>query len=220
MEKTDNLSLVPFLGSWSDLGDWNSIKNSQDKTDKHGNVSKGNVELHNVKESFVWSTKDAPLLAMSGVDNIVAVATKDAILVSNQSNSQSVKNLVEQLISREHIEAEYHKTDFRPWGNFETLICSHRYKVKRLCVDPAGVLSLQSHEHRSEHWVVTEGTATVQIEESIFELGQNESAYIPKKAKHRLSNNTEKPLVIIEVQTGNYLGEDDIVRYDDIYKRK
>lgn len=219
MENADNLNMLSFNGDWSDLGSWSAIKSHKNSDDLDGNTKSENVELLNTSNSLIWATEGAPLLAVSGQNDLVVVATKDAVLITKLSDVQSVKTLVKNMENKGLPEAQFHLTDFRPWGWFENLIVTDFYKVKRLFVRPGGILSLQSHQHRAEHWVVTEGTATAQIDETVHVLASNKSIYIEQGQKHRLSNNTQEPLVIIEVQTGSYLGEDDIIRYEDVYKR-
>tara|TARA_B110000977_G_scaffold200813_1_gene292725 strand:+ start:3657 stop:5018 length:1362 start_codon:yes stop_codon:yes gene_type:complete len=223
MEKADNILVVKFSGSWLDLGDWQAVKHQLahgvDDVDASGNLIKGNAVQIDTENSLLWSAVEGQALVAAGVSNIVAVAMSDAVLVADLSKTQSVKKAVELLKIEQISQAEQHARDWRPWGWFESLVIAQGYQVKRLHVYPSGRLSLQSHKHRSEHWVVTDGHATIQIEGKEFTLEVNQSTYIEVGQKHRLSNHTDKPLTIIEVQTGSYLGEDDIVRYEDSYKR-
>jgi len=154
-----------------------------------------------------------------GLDNIIAVATDDAVMIAHADKSQDVRKIVTHLEEKGVSQASQHIKDYRPWGWFESLANLPGYQVKRLHVYPGATLSLQSHEHRSEHWVVVDGTATIQIEDEIKSVATNESVYIHVGQKHRLANDTDAPLTVIEVQTGSYLGEDDIIRYEDVYNR-
>ena len=223
MEKAQNISVVKFSGSWSDLGDWQAIKRQFGLTngalDDAGNFVKGNAVQVDTEQSLLWSDADGQALVTAGLSNIAAIAMPDAVLVADISKAQSVKKALELLKLRKVAQAEQHACDWRPWGWFESLVMADGYQVKRLHVYPGGELSLQSHEYRSEHWIVTAGQAVVQIEDREFILNPNHSTYIDVGQKHRLSNRSEFPLTIIEVQTGSYLGEDDIIRYKDIYKR-
>ena len=223
MEKADNILVVKFAGSWLDLGDWQAVKHQLahgvDDVDASGNLIKGNTVQIDTENSLLWSAVEGQALVAAGVSNIVAVAMSDAVLVADLSKTQSVKKAVELLKIEQISQAEQHARDWRPWGWFESLVIAQGSQVKRLHVYPGGRLSLQSHKHRSEHWVVTDGHATIQIEDKEFTLEVNQSTYIEVGQKHRLSNHTDKPLTIIEVQTGSYLGEDDIIRYEDSYKR-
>ena len=223
MEKADNILVVKFSGSWLDLGDWQAVKHqlthSSDDADASGNLIKGNAVQIDTENSLLWCAAEGQALVAAGVSNIVAVAMSDAVLVADLSKTQSVKKAVELLKIEQISQAEQHARDWRPWGWFESLVIAQGYQVKRLHVYPGGRLSLQSHKHRSEHWVVTDGHATIEIEDKEFTLEVNQSTYIEVGQKHRLSNHTDKPLTIIEVQTGSYLGEDDIIRYEDSYKR-
>ncbi len=223
MEKADNLSVIPFSGVWSDLGDWLAVKQIHDQggagADKSGTVTAGRVVHKDTTNSLLWSAEGGPVLAALGLDNILAVAMGDAVLVTRADDAQAVKELVAVLKEEGYSEAGQHRRDYRPWGWFESLVISTGYQVKRLHVYAGGQLSLQSHKYRSEHWIVTNGLATVQIDDNSFELAANKSAYINAGQKHRLSNHTDQPLTIIEVQTGSYLAEDDIVRFEDVYSR-
>ena len=224
MEKAQNISVVRFSGSWSDLGDWHAVKRqvglTNDTLDDAGNFIKGNAVQVDTEQSLLWSETDGQALVTAGLSNIAAIAMPDAVLVADISQAQSVKKALEQLKLRKVLQAEQHSRDWRPWGWFESLVMADGYQVKRLHVYPGGELSLQSHEHRSEHWVVTAGQAVVQIDDREFILNPNHSTFIDVGQKHRLSNRSKLPLTIIEVQTGSYLGEDDIIRYEDTYKRQ
>lgn len=218
LEKTNKISCVKFLGKWSDLGDWNALAD-QLPSDFSENLISGNVTQIDCSNATFWGQSDKVHLVGLGLDNILAVATDDAVLVADASRVQEVKAVVDFLNTKNISQAFQHAKDYRPWGWFESLINMPGYQVKRLYVYPEAELSLQSHQHRSEHWVVVYGTATVIRDEETITLETNASVYINTGQKHRLSNNTSDYLVVIEVQTGSYLGEDDIVRYDDVYNR-
>lgn len=216
MEKTQTAVLVPLACHWNDVGSWNALMATQEK-DQFGNVIKGDVITHDVSNCYVDA--GAQLLALSGVNNVAVVATDDAVLVTDLSESQSVKHLVSQLKEAGREEAELHLTVHRPWGYYCTIASGDGFKVKRIVVSPQHTLSLQSHVHRSEHWVVVRGDASILNGNIDCVLHKNESTFIPKGTKHRLANKTDLPLEIVEVQVGEYLGEDDIQRYDDAYGR-
>ena len=218
VEKCEGIACVPYAGQWSDLGDWNSVF-AVDGADKNGNRLRGGVTAVDCVNSNLWATNDQTRLVGLGLDGIVAVATDDAIMVADASRTQDVRKIVAVLDKAGVPQAHQHTKDYRPWGWFESLIVAPGYQVKRLHVDPGARLSLQSHQHRSEHWVVVAGTATVVINEREKQVNTNESVYINVGDKHRLANDTDQPLVVIEVQTGSYLGEDDIVRYQDDFSR-
>ena len=216
MEKAQNVCCVPLTGKWSDLGAWPAIWEVIDK-DTNNNAAQGDVIFHDTKRSYAYS-EDA-CLAVVGLEDVLVVATKDAILVSSKEHAQSVKDVVDQLKANDRPEVVFHKRVYRPWGWFEGLDRGDRFQVKRIMVKPGAQLSLQSHYHRAEHWIVVEGTLEVTIENQIQLLNENQSTYIPLGARHRLANPGCIPAYLIEVQSGAYLGEDDIVRYEDIYGR-
>lgn len=218
MENTDNLSCGRFEGPWSDLGDWNAVAEKSGR-DESGNFKSGSAIPFECKNSILWANNEKISLVGLGLDGIVAVATEDAVLVANAEHLEKISDVVEHLKQKQIKAGTEHLIDYRPWGWFEVLVDSNNYKAKRLNVLSGGALSLQSHKYRSEHWVVVEGVATVEIDGDISEVMENESVYIKAGQKHRLSNHSEMPLQIIEVQTGSYFGEDDICRYDDIYDR-
>jgi mannose-1-phosphate guanylyltransferase / mannose-6-phosphate isomerase len=218
MEKSDNLSVVPFSAGWSDLGDWNAIWREGEGTGA-GLKTSGEVTEIECRNSLLRSENTGQRLVGLGLDNIIAVAMKDAVLVADKSRSQDVKLAVEQLKSEGVSQAEQFPKDHRPWGWFESLVISDGFQVKRIHVKSGAALSLQSHKYRAEHWVVVRGTAEVTVGDNISALEANQSAYIPLGERHRLRNSGQEDLEIIEVQTGTYLGEDDIVRYDDVYAR-
>jgi mannose-1-phosphate guanylyltransferase/mannose-6-phosphate isomerase len=216
LEKTDNSAMVPLSVSWSDVGSWDSLMDEH-KKDKSGNVIQGDVLLHDVSSSFVRS--EDRLVSVVGLDDVVVVETADAVLVANKNKSQDVKHIVAMLKSLRRGEASEHVKVFRPWGSYQRIDEGSNYKVKRITVNPGHALSLQRHKYRSEHWVVVQGEATVTNADKEFVLTKDKSTYIPAGAKHRLSNKGGDLLEIIEVQTGTYLGEDDIERYSDRYGR-
>ena len=220
MEKADNLSVMPYNGQWSDLGSWSAVADqSIDDADALGNVvSKSSlaIDCHN---SLLRSDEDGPRLIGIGLHDMVAVATGDAVLVAPKDQSQRVREAVDLLKKDGAKEATEFPRDFRPWGWFESLAVGERFQVKRIVVKPGGVLSLQSHKFRAEHWIVVEGTAKVTIGHDVKLVSENESVYVPLGAIHRLENPGEVPMVLIEVQTGSYLGEDDIIRHEDVYDR-
>ena len=218
MEKADNIFCVDFHPQWSDLGDWRAIANLNVQ-DLNNNTFTQNTTGVDCKNTMLWSSANRLHLAGLGLENIVAAATDDAVLVAHVDRLQEVRKIVTKLESQGVSEATEHLKDYRPWGWFESLILMPNYQVKRLHVYPKATLSLQSHKYRSEHWVVVSGSATVCRDEDMFVLNCNESVYIKAGQKHRLANETEEPLFVIEVQTGSYLGEDDIIRYEDVYHR-
>ena len=218
LEKTDRITCVRFSGAWSDLGDWNAVA-GQLPLDGEGNFLTGTASQIDCQNTTLWSESDGTQLVGLGLENIVTVVMDDAVLVANSARMQDVRDVVKHLETSGISQANQHAKDYRPWGWFESLVNQPGYQVKRLHVYPGASLSLQSHLHRSEHWVVVSGTASVVREDEILTLATNESVYIQSGQKHRLTNKTKEPLTVIEVQTGDYLGEDDIVRYEDVYSR-
>jgi mannose-1-phosphate guanylyltransferase/mannose-6-phosphate isomerase len=216
MEKAQNVVCVPLSGQWSDLGAWPAVWEAIEK-DGEDNAAHGDVIFHDSKRSYAYS-EDA-CVAVVGLEDVLVVATKDAILVASKEHAQSVKNVVDKLKETDRPEVIFHKRVYRPWGWFEGLDRGDRFQVKRIMVKPGAQLSLQSHYHRAEHWIVVEGTLEVTIENQVKLLNENQSTYIPLGARHRLVNPGKIPAYLIEVQSGAYLGEDDIVRYEDIYGR-
>jgi mannose-1-phosphate guanylyltransferase/mannose-6-phosphate isomerase len=216
MEKTEAGGVVSLDCGWSDVGAWSALWEVAER-DADGNVCRGDIILDNCRDSYFRS--DSRLVAATGVDNLVVVETADAILVADRNNVQDVKRIVNTLKQRQRTEASLHRRVCRPWGSYESLVASERFQVKRIVVNPGQRLSLQMHHHRAEHWVVVKGTAEVTCEDKVFMLGEDESTYIPLGHKHRLTNPGHIPLEIIEVQSGAYLGEDDIVRFEDVYGR-
>lgn len=209
--------VVPFSGGWSDVGSWSAVR-ERGKQDRGGNVTSGDVVLEGTRNSAVFA--EGRLVAALGCDNLVIAETADAVLVADLGAAQSLSSFVRGLKKANREEALIHKRVYRPWGSYEQLASGPQYQVKRLIVKPGKKLSLQSHKHRSEHWVVVTGTATVVKGEQTITLQPNESVYLPQGTKHRLGNDGDTPLEVIEVQTGGYLGEDDIVRFEDAFGRK
>lgn len=216
MEKTSNAVVVPLQSDWSDVGAWSAIWNVTEQ-DELGNAIKGDVLLEEVKNSYVRS--ESRLVAALDVEDLVVVETADAVLVANKNKVQDIKKLVDRLKGLKRSEIEDHTQVYRPWGSYENIVIAPRFQAKRIIVNPEASLSLQLHHHRAEHWVVVKGCAEVTRGEDVFQLNEDESTYIPIGMKHRLANPGIIPLEIIEVQTGSYLGEDDIVRFDDNYGR-
>ncbi|MFZ4761642.1 MAG: mannose-1-phosphate guanylyltransferase/mannose-6-phosphate isomerase [Alphaproteobacteria bacterium] len=216
MEKTDHSAVVDASFGWTDIGSWSALWDLHSK-DTNGNVVVGDVLLEDTKNSYIRSGNQ--LIALVGVENLVVVATNDAVLVTTREKAQEVKKLVEQLKKQKRSEATSHKRVYRPWGFYEGLEHGDRFQVKRIMVKPGAKLSLQKHHHRAEHWIVVNGTAIVTRDNEELMLKENESIYIPLGAVHRLENPGKIPLNLIEVQSGGYLGEDDIVRIEDNYGR-
>lgn len=216
MEKTECAVVVPMDAGWSDVGSWYALWDVNDK-DQFGNVSIGDVILESTQSSYVYS--EGRLVSTLGVDNLVIVDTKDALLVANKNRVQDVKSIVSQVKEQGRTEHLQHREVYRPWGKYDSIDNGERYQVKHITVDPGAKLSLQMHHHRAEHWIVVKGTAEVRCGDEIKLLSENESTYIPLGELHQLYNPGKVPLEIIEVQSGSYLGEDDIVRYEDQYGR-
>jgi len=219
MEKADNLAVMPFSEGWSDLGGWEAVW-LENEPDAQGNVCTERTTAIDCHNSLLRSDSEGLEVVGIGLDNIIAVAMNDAVLVAHKSQAQRVKEAVSTLKARNVPQAVQLPRDYRPWGWYESLVIGGRFQVKRIVVKPGASLSLQSHHHRSEHWIVVEGTAQVTVGENVKLVTENESVYIPLGAVHRMDNPGKVPMVLIEVQTGSYLGEDDIIRYDDIYSRK
>ncbi len=217
MEKTDNAVVLPLDADWNDVGAWSALWEVKEH-DSDGNVLLGDVLKYDLTNSYVHA--EERMIAVIGMDNCVIVETADAVLVADKSRSQDVKEIVTQLKQSHREEILLHQKVYRPWGSYETLQETERFKVKRIIVNPGAQLSLQMHHHRAEHWVVVKGTAKIVCGEKEFVMTEDQSNYIPLGTKHRLENPGVIPLEIIEIQTGSYLGEDDIVRFDDNYGRK
>lgn len=216
MEKSDKIALVKLQSDWNDLGSWQSIFNVKEK-DENGNVLTGKVVVDNVKNSFIYSQKE--VVAVSSLENIILVETEDAIMACKLDESQNVKKLYEKLKAKESDTIKLHKTVFRPWGYYTCLNSGDGYLTKTICVMPKHKLSVQSHNHRSEHWVVLEGTALVLKDGKEYNVYAGDSIDIPLGAKHSLQNPYDKELKIIEIQKGDYISENDIIRYEDCYGR-
>lgn len=217
MEKTQLGAVVPLDAGWSDIGSFSGLWDISAK-DAQSNVTLGDVLLEDTQDSYVYS--DSRLVAAVGLDNAVIVETADAVLVADRNRVQDVKTVVTRLKSLGRDESVLHKTVYRPWGSYASICESDRFQVKKIVVNPGQKLSLQKHHHRAEHWIVVKGTARVTCEDKVFMLNEDQSTYIPIGDKHRLENPGKIPLELIEVQSGSYLGEDDIVRYDDVYGRE
>ena len=218
MEKTDIGSVIPLNINWTDIGSWKSLW-EYEKKNEEGNVVEGKVFLNNVKESYFNSSSNRLLVGL-GVKDLIVVDTDDVTLISDKNHAQEVKNLVKEIKDKGMVEAEKHKTGFRPWGSYLSIASDEIWQVKLIEVRPGQSLSLQKHKYRSEHWIVVKGIAQVRIENKKIILKENQSTFIPLGLKHQLSNPGEENLSIIEVQCGTYLGEDDIIRYEDKYGRK
>nr|WP_237402576.1 mannose-1-phosphate guanylyltransferase/mannose-6-phosphate isomerase [Rhodovulum sulfidophilum] len=218
MEKASRVMAVPLEGGWSDLGSWDALWAAAGP-DADGVVADGAVTAIDCRDSYLRSEDESMQLVGLGLEGVVAVAMRDAVLVADKSRAQEVKSVVETLRADGVAQADQYPRFHRPWGWYETLCLGTRFQVKRIMVRPGGVLSLQSHHHRSEHWIVVSGTAEVTIGEEARLVTENQSVYIPLGTVHRMANPGKLPMYLIEVQTGAYLGEDDIVRYQDIYDR-
>lgn len=210
------LKMVELDAGWNDLGSWNAVWQVS-KQDSQGNVMVGDVLLTGTKNSLVHS--ESRLVSVLGVENLIIVETADAILIANRSDSQDLKKIMLQLDQKYREKKNFHRKVLRPWGWYDTVDEDYYFKVKRIQVQPGASLSLQMHHHRAEHWVVIKGVAEIRNGDEIIRLSENQSTYIPRGQMHRLSNPGEEPLEIIEIQSGSYLGEDDIVRFDDVYGR-
>ena len=216
MEKVDNAVVIPVDIGWSDVGSWSALHDVGD-VDDQGNTLIGDVKSGLTSNSYVRANNR--LVVTLGVDNMVVVDTDDALLVASRDHVQDIKTIVEQLSAENRQEVDLHKCVYRPWGHYQGIDDGTHYQVKRITVSPGAAISLQLHHHRSEHWIVVSGTAKVTRGDEVFIISENQSTYIPLGEKHRLENIGKIPLKLIEVQTGSYLGEDDIVRFEDIYGR-
>ena len=216
MEHTEGAMVVPLDANWSDIGSWDALWDAKNK-DSNGNVSEGDVILNGVKNTYTYSSNR--LVSAIGVSDLVIVDTQDALLIADKNHSQNIKDIVNQLKKENRSEAENHRKVLRPWGYYDSIDADDGFQVKRILVNPGAKLSLQKHQHRAEHWVVVKGVATITRGDDVFVLKENQSTYIPKGEVHRLENTEETDLEIIEIQTGDYLGEDDIIRLEDDYQR-
>ncbi|WP_037296207.1 mannose-1-phosphate guanylyltransferase/mannose-6-phosphate isomerase [Roseobacter sp. AzwK-3b] len=219
MERADNLSVVPYTHHWSDLGSWAAV-HEEAGADANGVSLSGPATALACENSLLRSESPDLQVVGLGLKDVMVVAMPDAVLVADRSCAQNVGAVVKMLRSKKVPQADQFPSDQRPWGYFETLALSDRFQVKRIVVKPGGQLSLQSHVHRAEHWIVVSGTARVTIGDEVKLMYENQSVYVPLGAVHRLENPGKVPMVLIEVQTGSYLGEDDIVRYEDVYARE
>jgi len=216
MEKTQRACVVPLEAGWSDVGCWSSLWDVHAK-DEHGNVAKGDVVIQDSRNCMIHG--NGKLVSVIGLDNIVVVETKDAMMIAHKDKVQGVKQMVATLNEQGRSETQNHLEVYRPWGSYDSVDMGGRFQVKRISVKPGASLSLQMHHHRAEHWIVVSGTAQVTCDENVFLLTENQSTYIPIASVHRLRNPGKIPLEIIEVQSGSYLGEDDIERFEDVYGR-
>ncbi|MDB2690570.1 mannose-1-phosphate guanylyltransferase/mannose-6-phosphate isomerase [Planktomarina temperata] len=218
MEKGQNLVAVPYASKWSDLGGWDAVW-SESRPDASGNVTSETAHAIECKNSLLRSESSSQQVIGIGLNDIMAIAMPDAVLVAPKDRAQDVKKAVELLKSKDIAQAEIFPKDYRPWGWFESLALGDCFQVKRICVKSGAALSLQSHKHRSEHWIVVEGKAKVTIDDEVKLVSEGQSIYVPLGAKHRMENPGQVSMVLIEVQIGTYLGEDDIIRYEDVYAR-
>lgn len=209
-------AVIPLDAGWSDVGAWAALWDVSDK-DEAGNVVKGDVYAHETRNALLLA--EHRFLACVGLDDVIVIETPDAVMVAHQNRAQDVKHIVAHLKGNQRSEYLAHRKVFRPWGNYDSIDNGERFQVKRIVVNPGGTLSLQMHHHRAEHWIVVRGTARVTRGEEVFLLTENQSTYIPIGVSHRLENPGAIPLELIEVQSGSYLGEDDIVRFEDTYGR-
>ena len=216
MEKTDRAVVVPISAGWSDVGAWSALWNVCPR-DSDGNVVQGDVIAEDTHNALLIAQHRC--LATVGLDDVIVIETADAVLVASKDKAQDVKAIVNRLKESDREEHKVHRQVYRPWGSYEGIDAGPRFQVKRLSVKPGAQLSLQMHRHRAEHWVVVKGTAQVTCGDQVFMLHENESTYIPIGEKHRLENPGNIPLEVIEIQSGSYLGEDDIVRFEDVYDR-
>lgn len=216
MEKSDQVVVVPLKANWSDVGAWKSVWEVSNK-DQNGNVCRGDTITVNTSNSLIHA--DSRLVSVLGLDDVVVIETPDAVLVANKNKVQDIKKIVEKLKSNERTEVDTHRKVYRPWGCYDSIDNGQRHQVKCITVNPGQKLSLQMHHHRAEHWIVVSGTARIHKGKETFLLTENESVYIPLGETHALENPGKVPLELIEVQSGSYLGEDDIVRFEDLYGR-
>ena len=216
MERSNRVSVMSFDSAWSDLGAWDAVLDQQ-PADVNGNVIVGDGLAVNTTNTLIRAERR--MVAALGVRDLLITETPDVVLVASKDAAQDVKTIVDQLRSQGRLEADEHVTGYRPWGTYESISRGERFQVKRIVVHPGKSLSLQMHHHRAEHWVVVEGVAEVVNGEQTILLSENQSTFIPVGAKHRLTNPGQTDLVLIEVQSGSYLGEDDIIRLEDNYGR-
>jgi mannose-1-phosphate guanylyltransferase/mannose-6-phosphate isomerase len=217
MERTDDAMVMPLNVGWNDVGCWSSLWEVGTR-DQQGNVLHGDVLAVDTRNSYVDARER--LVATAGIDDLVVVETADAVLVAHKDRVQDIKLIVNQLKAQQRPEARLHRKVYRPWGSYECIDKEERFQVKRIMVNPGATLSLQMHHHRAEHWIVVKGTARILRGDEVFLLSENQSTYISLGTRHRIENPGRIPLELIEVQSGSYLGEDDIVRFDDVYGRQ
>lgn len=217
MEKSDNVYMVPLDAGWSDVGSWSALQDVSSH-DEQNNHAGGDALLHNCEGTFVQA--ESRLVAAVGLKDVIVVETKDSVLVANRNDVQDVKNVVDELRERDRPETELHREVFRPWGSYDSLEMAENFQVKRLVINPGAVLSLQKHERRSEHWVVVTGKIRVTRNDEEYDLTENQSTYVAVGDVHRIANPFEVDAHVIEVQCGDYFGEDDIIRFEDNYGRK
>jgi mannose-1-phosphate guanylyltransferase / mannose-6-phosphate isomerase len=218
MEKSSNLAVMPFSGQWSDLGDWASVWRDGGP-DAQGNLLVGDALSFDCRDSMIRSEVPDQMVVGLDLDQMVVVATNDAVLVAPRASSQRLSMVVSELRKRERPEADKGRRDHRPWGWYESVAVRDGFQVKQIVVSPHQALSLQSHKHRAEHWIILSGNARITIDDSVQDVGAGGYVFIPLGAIHRLENVTDDPVVMVEVQIGHYLGEDDIIRYSDRYAR-
>ncbi len=216
MERTNKAKVIPLDAGWDDIGNWTAFCNLERK-DNHGNITIGDVYTKNVYDSYLHSENN--LLVTIGIKNLVVVQTNDATLIANKNEVQKIKGIVKQLNDDGRTESKFHRKVYKPWGYYNLIEKQPKWQIKEICLNPKSSISLQKHQYRSEHWIILAGKARVQLGEKEIHLCKNESTYIPKNIKHRLSNQETYPLILIEVQCGEYLEEDDIVRFEDDYGR-
>lgn len=216
MEKTEKAAMVALDAGWSDVGSWTSLWETSEK-DENGNVTIGDTILENTRNSYV--NAEGKLVSVIGLNDVIVVETKDAVVVAHKDDAQSIKSVVNKLKSEKRPEFQFHREVFRPWGSYDSIDNGERFQVKRISVKPGEKLSVQMHHHRAEHWIVVSGTASITINDETKLVTENQSVYIPVGAVHALENPGKIPLELIEVQSGAYLGEDDIVRFSDRYGR-
>ena len=215
-EKTNKAFVIPLNCGWDDIGSWDSLWKISEK-DSEGNSISGRVLMKNTIDSLIKS--ENKLVVSIGLENVIIIETRDSVLVAKKDSSQSLKEIVSLMKEKGFNEGHNHKKNYRPWGSYISVEEGDTWQIKKIEVNPGASLSLQMHSHRSEHWIIVEGTAKIEIDDMDKIIGSNESVYIPIGAKHRLSNPTKSPLTLIEIQSGSYLGEDDIVRFEDLYGR-
>jgi mannose-1-phosphate guanylyltransferase/mannose-6-phosphate isomerase len=216
MEKTDKAAVLPINLGWNDVGSWKALWEIADQ-DPDGNAHHGDVIALDCRNTLAWGGRR--LVSLLGLDDVIVVDTDDALLVAARDQVQQVKDIVARLKEEGRPQASIHRKVYRPWGSYDGIDSGERFQVKRIVVNPGAALSLQMHHHRAEHWIVVSGSARVTCDDRVFLLAENQSTYIPLGSKHRLENPGKVPLELIEVQSGSYLGEDDIVRFEDVYGR-